>query len=116
MIDVSRYNDGRRGGAVKVEPKSKNRANRTLNITELPFGKTSQSLIESILKAYERGQIKIRKVEDNTAAEASILIHLIPNTSSDKTIDALYAFTDCEVQHIAQLLRNPVTRSHASSA
>ena len=96
MIDVSRYNDGRRGGAVKVRAKIEKIDNRTLNITELPFGKTSQSLIESILKAYERGQIKIRKVEDNTAAEASILIHLIPNTSSDKTIDALYAFTDCE--------------------
>ena len=63
----------------------------------MPFGKTSGGLIESILKAFERGQIKIRKVEDNTAAEASILVHLIPGTSSDKTIDALYAFTDCEV-------------------
>ncbi|MCM1066671.1 MAG: DNA gyrase/topoisomerase IV subunit A [Muribaculaceae bacterium] len=97
MVDVSRYNDGRRGGAVKVRAKIEKLDNRTLNVSELPFGKTSQSLIESILKAFERGQIKIRKVEDNTAAEASILIHLIPGTSSDKTIDALYAFTDCEV-------------------
>ncbi len=97
MIDVSRYNDGRRGGAVKVRAKIEKIDSRTLNITEIPFGKTSQGLIESILKAFERGQIKIRKVEDNTAAEASIIIHLIPGTSSDKTIDALYAFTDCEV-------------------
>lgn len=97
MIDVGRYNDGRRGGALKVRAKIEKLDARTLNITELPFGKTSGSLIESILKAFERGQIKIRKVEDNTAAEASILVHLIPGTSSDKTIDALYAFTDCEV-------------------
>lgn len=96
-VDVSRYNDGRRGGAVKVRAKIEKIDNRTLNITELPFGKTSQSVIESILKAFESGKIKIRKVEDNTAAEASIIIHLIPGTSSDKTIDALYAFTDCEV-------------------
>lgn len=97
MVDVARYNDGRRGGAVKVRAKIEKIDQRTLNITELPFGKTSEALIESILKAFERGQIKIRKVENNTAAEASILIHLIPGTSSDKTIDALYAFTDCEV-------------------
>ncbi|MCH5222188.1 MAG: DNA gyrase/topoisomerase IV subunit A [Muribaculaceae bacterium] len=97
MIDVARYNDGRRGGAVKVRAKIEKVDQRTLNITELPFGKTSEALIESILKAFERGQIKIRKVENNTAAEASIIVHLIPGTSSDKTIDALYAFTDCEV-------------------
>lgn len=96
-IDVSRYNDGSRGGGVKVRAKIEKIDSKTLNITELPFGKTSGSLIESILKAFERGQIKIRKVEDNTASEASILVHLIPGTSSDKTIDALYAFTDCEV-------------------
>ncbi len=96
-IDVARYNDGRRGGGVKVRAKIEKIDSKTLNITELPFGKTSGGLIESILKAFERGQIKIRKVEDNTAAEASILVHLIPGTSSDKTIDALYAFTDCEV-------------------
>ena len=97
MIDVSRYNDGRRGGAVKVRAKIEKIDAKTLNITELPFSKTSGGVIESILKAFERGQIKIRKVEDNTASEASILVHLIPGTSSDKTIDALYAFTDCEV-------------------
>lgn len=96
-IDVSRYNDGKRGGAVKVRAKIEKLDSKTLNITELPFGKTSASLIQSILKAFEKGQIKIRKVEDNTAAEASILVHLQPGTSSDKTIDALYAFTDCEV-------------------
>ena len=96
-VDVARYNDGRRGGAVKVRAKIEKIDSRTLNITELPFGQTSEDLIESILKAFERGQIKIRKVENNTAAEASILVHLIPGTSSDKTIDALYAFTNCEV-------------------
>lgn len=97
MIDVGRYNDGRRGGSVKVRAKIEKLDAKTLNVTELPFGKTSGALIESILKAFEKGQIKIRKVEDNTAAEASVLVHLIPGTSSDKTIDALYAFTDCEV-------------------
>ena len=97
MIDVSRYNDGKRGGALKVRAKIEKIYNKTLNITEIPFGKTADTLIESILKAFERGQIKIRKVENNTAQEASILIHLQPGTSSDKTIDALYAFTDCEI-------------------
>ncbi len=97
LIDVSRYNDGRRGGGVKVRAKIEKIDAKTLNITELPFGKTSEALIESILKAFERGQIKIRKVENNTADKASIIVHLIPGTSSDKTIDALYAFTDCEV-------------------
>ncbi|MDE6463936.1 MAG: DNA gyrase/topoisomerase IV subunit A [Muribaculaceae bacterium] len=97
LIDVSRYNDGRRGGMLKVRAKIEKIDSKTLNITELPFGKTADSLIESILKAFERGQIKIRKVENNTASEASILVHLQPQTSSDKTIDALYAFTDCEI-------------------
>lgn len=97
MIDVSRYNDGRRGGSVKVRAKIEKIDSKTLNITELPYGKTSEALIDSILKAFDRGQIKIRKVENNTADKASILVHLIPGTSSDKTIDALYAFTDCEV-------------------
>lgn len=96
MIDVGRYNDGSRGGVLKVRAKIEKLDSRTLNITELPFGNTADSLIESILKAFERGQIKIRKVENNTAATASILVHLQPGTSSDKTIDALYAFTDCE--------------------
>ena len=97
LIYVSRYNDGRRGGALKVRAKIEKIDAKTLNITELPFGKTADSLIESILKAFERGQIKIRKVENNTAATASILVHLQPGTSSDKTIDALYAFSDCEI-------------------
>lgn len=96
LIDVGRYNDGRRGGVLKVRAKIEKVDSRTLNITELPFGNTADSLIESILKAFERGQIKIRKVENNTAATASILVHLQPGTSPDKTIDALYAFTDCE--------------------
>lgn len=97
LIDVSRYNDGRRGGALKVRAKIEKIDSKTLNITELPFGKTADSLIESILKANDKGQIKIRKIENNTSAEASIFVHLQPGTSSDKTIDALYAFTDCEI-------------------
>ena len=97
FIDVSRYNDGERGGAVRVRAKIDKIDNKTLAITEIPFGKTTTTLIESILKAQEKGKIKIRKVDDNTAQRAEILVHLQPGTSSDKTIDALYAFTDCEV-------------------
>ena len=97
FIDVSRYNDGERGGAVKVRAKIDKIDNRTLAITEIPYGKTTSTLIESILKAQEKGKIKIRKVDDNTAAKAEIIIHLPAGVSSDKTIDALYAFTDCEV-------------------
>lgn len=96
-IDVSRYNDGERGGAVKVRAKIAKIDNKTLAITELPYGRTTPSLIDSILKAVEKGKIKVRKVDDNTAGEVEILVHLAPGTSSDKTIDALYAFTDCEV-------------------
>ncbi len=96
-IDVSRYNDGERGGTVKVRAKIEKIDNRTLAITEIPYGKTTQTLIESILKAQEKNKIKIRKVDDNTAAHAEIIIHLQPGVSSDKSIDALYAFTDCEV-------------------
>lgn len=95
-IDVSRYNDGMRGGAVKVRAKIEKLDSKTLVIREIPFGKTTSTLIDSILKANEKGKIKIRKVEDNTAAEAEIHVHLTPGTSSDKAIDALYAFTDCE--------------------
>ncbi len=95
-IDVSRYNDGMRGGAVKVRAKIEKLDNKTLVIREVPYGKTTSTLIDSILKANEKGKIKIRKVEDNTAAEAEIHVHLTPGTSSDKAIDALYAFTDCE--------------------
>lgn len=97
LLDASRYNDGARGGSVKVRAKIEKIDNKTLAITELPFGKTTTTLISSILSAMEKGKIKIRKVDDNTAATAEILVHLIPGTSSDKAIDALYAFTDCEV-------------------
>ena len=97
FIDVSKYNDGERGGSVKVRAKIEKIDNRTLSIVEIPYGKTTSTLIESILKAQDKGKIKIRKVDDNTAQHAEILVHLIPGTSSDKAIDALYAFTDCEV-------------------
>lgn len=96
-IDASRYNDGRRGGVLKVRAKIEKVDNRTLAITEIPYGRTTGSVIDSILKAFEKGKIKIRKVDDNTAETALILVHLQPGTSSDKAIDALYAFTDCEV-------------------
>lgn len=96
-IDVSRYNDGERGGLVRVRAKITKLDNKTLCISEIPYGKTTSSLIDSILKALEKGKIKIRKVDDNTADKVEILVHLSPGTSSDKTLDALYAFTDCEV-------------------
>ena len=97
LLDASRYNDGARGGSIKIRAKIEKIDNKTLAITEIPFGKTTSTLISSILSAMEKGKIKIRKVDDNTAATAEILVHLIPGTSSDKAIDALYAFTDCEV-------------------
>lgn len=97
LIDINRYNDGARGGKVRVRAKIEKIDNKTLAITEIPYGTTTVSLIESILKAFEKGKIKIRKVDDNTAETARILVHLQPGTSSDKTIDALYAFTDCEL-------------------
>lgn len=96
-IDVSRYNDGMRGGSVKVRAKINKIDSKTLAITEIPYGKTTTTLIESILKAIEKGKIKVKSVVDVTAAQVEILINLAPGTSSDKTIDALYAFTDCEV-------------------
>ncbi|MGM9859706.1 MAG: DNA gyrase/topoisomerase IV subunit A, partial [Muribaculaceae bacterium] len=96
-IDVSRYNDGRRGGALKVRAKIEKVDSRTLAITQIPFGRTTGTVIESIIKAFEKGKIKIRRVDDNTAREARIIVHLLPGTSSDKAIDALYAFTDCEI-------------------
>jgi len=96
-LDVSRYNDGERGGMVKVRAKISKVDNKTLAITEIPYGKTTGVVIDSILKAAEKGKIKVRKVDDNTAANVEILLHLAPGASSDKTIDALYAFTDCEV-------------------
>lgn len=97
FIDVNRYNDGARGGKVRIRAKIEKIDNKTLAITEIPHGTTTGSLIESIIKAYEKGKIKIRKVDDNTAKTANILVYLQPGTSSDKAIDALYAFTDCEL-------------------
>ncbi|MDR1331112.1 MAG: DNA gyrase/topoisomerase IV subunit A [Tannerella sp.] len=96
-IDVSRYNDGERGGAVKVRAKINKLDSKTLVINEIPFGRTTTSLIDSILKANDKGKIKIRKIDDNTALNVEILVHLAPGVSSDKTIDALYAFSDCEI-------------------
>ena len=96
-IDVSKYNDGERGGMVKVRAKINKLDNKTLSITEIPFGKTVPGVCESIVKASEKGKIKIRKVEDLTSEKVEILVHLAPGVSSDKTLDALYAFTDCEV-------------------
>lgn len=97
MADFTNYNDGLRGGKVRVRARIKKLDNKTLIINEVPFGCTTTSLIESILKANEKGKIKIRKIEDNTSSIAEIVIHLAPGVSPDKTIDALYAFTDCEV-------------------
>ena len=97
LIDVSHYNDGERGGRVRVRAKISKIDNKTLVINDIPYGKTTNVLIDSILKANEKGKINIRKVEDNTSDHAEIIIHLESKTSSDKTIDALYAFTDCEV-------------------
>ncbi len=96
-IDVQRYNDGARGGAVKIRAKITKLDNRTLVIKDIPFGKTSSSVVDSILKANERGKIKIRKVDDITAQEIEIHVHLPAGVSSDIMIDALYAFTDCEI-------------------
>lgn len=96
-IDVSKYNDGERGGSVKIRAKISKIDNKTLVITDIPYGKTTGSLVESILKANEKGKIKIRKVDDITAQNVEIQIHLAAGVSSDKTIDALYAFTDCEI-------------------
>lgn len=98
MIDVSKYNDGLRGGTVKIRAKiEKDAGNKILRITEIPFGRTTSALIDSILKANEKGKIKIKKIDDNTAATAEILVYLAAGVSSDKTIDALYACTDCEL-------------------
>ena len=96
-IDVSKYNDGQRGGVVKVRAKIEKIDQKTLVIREIPFSKTSETLQDSIVKAIEKGKIKARKVEDLTAANVEIQVHLAPGVSSDKTIDALFAFTDCEI-------------------
>ena len=96
-IDVSKYNDGQRGGVLKVRAKIEKIDQKTLVIREIPFSKTSETLQDSIVKAIEKGKIKARKVEDLTAASVEIQVHLAPGVSSDKTIDALFAFTDCEI-------------------
>lgn len=97
MIDVSKYNNGLRGGKVRVRAKIKIEDKKTLVITETPFGVTTSKLIDSIIKATEKGKIKIKKIDDNTARDVEIIIQLFNDTSADQTIDALYAFTDCEV-------------------
>lgn len=97
FIDVSRYNRGERGGAVKVRAKISKLDSKTLVITEIPFGETTGSVIDSIIKASEKGKILVKRVDDNTAANVEILVHLAPGKSPDKAIDALYAFTNCEV-------------------
>lgn len=96
-VDVSDYNDGQRGGRVRVRAKIHQEDRNTLKITELPFGTTTVSLIDSVIRANDRGKIKIRKIEDNTSDSVEILVHLTPGLSPDKMIDALYAFTDCEI-------------------
>ena len=96
-IDASRYNDGQRGGSIKVRAKIEKLDNKTLVIREIPFSKNTTTLIDSILKAVDKGKIKAKRVDDNTAAEVEIQVHLAPGVSSDKTIDALYAFSDCEI-------------------
>ncbi|NPA69069.1 MAG: DNA gyrase/topoisomerase IV subunit A [Chlorobi bacterium] len=97
LADFSDYNDGRRGGKIKVRAKITKRDSKTLVITELPYGKTTVTLIESIVYANDKGKIKIKKIEDNTSENVEILVHLPSDVSSDKMIDALYAVTDCEV-------------------
>ena len=96
IIDVSNYNDGLRGGKIRARARISQHSKSTLVITEIPYGTNTSSLIDSILKANDKGKIKIKKIEDNTAAEVEILVHLPPGISPDKTIDALYAFTACE--------------------
>ena len=98
VIDVTRYNDGERGGVVKIRARiQKADDNKTLIITEIPYGTTTSKIIETILKANQKGKIKIKKIDDFTADTARIVVQLAPGSSSDKAIDALYAFTDCEV-------------------
>ena len=97
LIDTGRYNDGQRGGSLKVRAKIEKLDSKTLAIREIPFSKNTTTLIDSILRAVEKGKIKAKRVDDNTAAEVEILVHLAPGISSDKTIDALYAFSDCEI-------------------
>ena len=95
-IDVSNYKDGERGGNVRVRTKIEKVDNKTLMVRDVPFGKTTDNVMDSILKAAEKGKIKVKKVDDNTSSTAEIIVQLQPGTSSDKAIDALYAFSDCE--------------------
>ena len=97
LMEVSKYNDGLRGGRLRVRARIKQIDQRTISITEVPFGTTADSLIDSIVKACDKGQLKIKKIDNNTAAEVEINISIPSDTSVDQTIDALYAFTDCEV-------------------
>ena len=97
VADVTNYNDGKRGGKVRVRAKISQKDKTTLMISEIPFGTTTSSLIDSILKANEKGKIKIKRIEDNTARDVEILVHLPSGVSPDKTIDALFAFTNCEI-------------------
>ncbi len=97
MADCSAYNEGQRGGKIRIRAKIEERDKKTLAITEIPFGTTTGGLIDSIVSANEKGKIKIKKIEDNTAQHVEIIVHLAPNISPDVTIDALYAFTACEV-------------------
>ena len=97
LIDISKYNDGMRGGSVRIRAKIERVDKKQLVITEIPFGTNTSGLIDSILKANEKGKIKIKRIDDNTAEHVEIIVHLAPGVSPDKTIDALYAFTDCEV-------------------
>lgn len=97
LIDISKYNDGARGGKVRIRARIKKLDNKTLVIHEIPFGVTTSNLIDSVVLANDKKKIKIRKIDDNTAAEAEIMVHLVPGTSPDQTLDALYAFTQCEV-------------------
>ena len=97
LMEVSKYNDGLRGGRLRVRARIKQIDQRTISITEIPFGTTADSLIESIIKACDKGQLKIKKIDNNTAAEVEINISIPNDTSIDQTIDALYAFTDCEL-------------------
>ncbi len=97
MVDVSKYNDGLRGGKIKVRAKIEKIDRKTLTITELPFGKTTSSVIDSILSANDKGKIKIKKIEDKTSDKVNIIVHIHTDLTPDQAIDALYAFTDCEI-------------------
>src|SRR5690606_34287387 len=96
LADVSNYNEGRRGGKIRIRAKIEERDKKTLAITEIPYGTTTGGLIDSVVTANEKGKIKIKRIEDNTAENVEIIVHLASGISPDVTIDALYAFTACE--------------------